>query len=162
MTSTKEYPYTLPDGRVVKDYKREDSTYLYLLSCSKCGVEEWGRSHRLSRECLSCRGYVVKYSDEQTRLNNKRYNRTKVSARNRGYDFDLSREDFLWLMNWECFWCGDEPTGVDRLENKVGYNVDNCVSSCKRCNVAKNDMTKDEWFDWISRLSQKWGVDTNG
>ena len=155
----KTYPYTLADGRVVKEYKREEGTkYLYLLSCSKCGDESWGRSTRFTRECVNCRGYVVKHPDEETRAIHLRYRDIKHSANQRGHEFTLTKEEFIWLMKWSCFWCGDKPTGIDRLENTEGYTMKNSVPSCKRCNVAKNDMSKDEWFDWIGRITQKWAV----
>ena len=159
MTTSKEYPHTLADGRVVKEYKREEGTkYLYLISCSKCGDESWGRHHRLTRECVSCRGYVVKHPDEDTRLLHRAYDRTRKAAKDRGYEFTLTKEEFIWLMKWSCFWCGGKPTGIDRLENTEGYTMKNSVPSCKRCNVAKNDMDKDEWFEWVSRIAQKWAV----
>jgi hypothetical protein len=159
MTSTKEYPYTLADGRVVKEYKREEGTkYLYLISCSECGDESWGRPSRLSRECIACRGYVVKHPDEETRQLHLTYRNIKNSARQRGHEFTLTKEEFMWLMDRDCFWCGDKPSGIDRMNNTQGYTMNNAVPSCKRCNVAKNDMTMTEWSEWLARITKMWGI----
>ena len=57
----KTYPYTLADGRVVKEYKREEGTkYLYLLSCSKCGDESWGKEHSLYKRVCELSGVCCK------------------------------------------------------------------------------------------------------
>jgi len=42
--------------------------------------------------------------------------------------------------------------GVDRVDNTVGYTLDNCVSCCKICNNSKATLTLDEWKDWIERV----------
>jgi hypothetical protein len=42
--------------------------------------------------------------------------------------------------------------GVDRVNNKLGYTVGNCVSSCIVCNVAKNDSSLEDFKKWIIRV----------
>jgi len=42
--------------------------------------------------------------------------------------------------------------GIDRVDNTRGYTVENCVTCCNICNQAKNDLTADEWNDWVDRL----------
>lgn len=42
--------------------------------------------------------------------------------------------------------------GIDRQHNNLGYFSSNCVSCCKRCNMAKSDMTYNEWETYMARL----------
>lgn len=93
----------------------------------------------------------------------------KQSAFKRGYVFDLTQEHFVSLLYENCFYCGSEPSncmtktkitgvekhyfnGIDRLNNKIGYAIDNCVTCCKICNRAKNDMTIEEFVNWLQRI----------
>jgi hypothetical protein len=93
--------------------------------------------------------------------------RYKCQAIERGYNFDLTKEEFKKLTNDRCYYCGAEPkqcskqngcyghyvyNGIDRVNNTKGYTVFNCVTCCKRCNRAKDTMTKDEFIDWIARV----------
>lgn len=42
--------------------------------------------------------------------------------------------------------------GIDRVDSKRGYSVDNCVPCCKHCNVGKLDQTKEQFLQWINRV----------
>lgn len=42
--------------------------------------------------------------------------------------------------------------GIDRVDNKNGYLISNCVPSCFNCNHAKGDMNLDEWLAFIERF----------
>lgn len=43
--------------------------------------------------------------------------------------------------------------GLDRVDNKVGYTLDNVVPACKICNHAKVDMSYDEFMEWVARVA---------
>lgn len=94
------------------------------------------------------------------------------NARNRRIDYSLSREEFIELIKGNCRYCGIEPllnkklcigkskyskkiyliNGIDRVDSSRGYHRDNCVSCCRRCNLAKNDMTVEEFRNWLERI----------
>ena len=42
--------------------------------------------------------------------------------------------------------------GIDRVNNNIGYVLNNCVSCCKFCNSAKLDRTLIEFRDWIKKV----------
>lgn len=44
--------------------------------------------------------------------------------------------------------------GIDRKNNDLGYDIHNCVTCCKICNRAKNDMSYEEFMDWIMNIKQ--------
>ena len=89
----------------------------------------------------------------------------RVAARRRNYCWELNQELAAKLLVGPCFWCGMPPgrqvrsrshtavvSGIDRKTNDVGYTEANCVSCCKICNIAKSDLTEDEWTEWLERI----------
>lgn len=90
----------------------------------------------------------------------------KRHAKNRNIDFNLSFEQFKNIISQNCEYCGSPPSnnkitkncsgflysGIDRVNSNIGYNVSNCVPSCKTCNLAKRDLTKEDFLSWISRV----------
>lgn len=106
----------------------------------------------------------------------------KKNAENRKISFSLNRDQFFDITQKNCFYCGQTPTnksapyansynksvfskeardhalyvynGIDRLDNGVGYEVNNCVPCCKKCNFAKNKMTFEEFKEWAVKFSK--------
>jgi hypothetical protein len=55
-----------------------------------------------------------------------------------GIECELTEEEVKEFFKEECFYCGElGNNGIDRIENDIGYNVDNCVSCCSMCNYMK-------------------------
>lgn len=86
----------------------------------------------------------------------------KRGAAIRGVEWALSDEDTKKLFNGNCFYCGSVPSnnykttyynmkysGIDRIDNTLGYTVSNTVSCCKICNHAKHTMSQNNFIDWI-------------
>ena len=103
------------------------------------------------------------------RVEKQLYREYRLAATKRGYVFDLTQTQFVSLLYDNCFYCNSEPSncmtktkitgvekhyfnGVDRLNNKIGYTVDNCATCCKICNRAKNDMTIEEFVNWLEKI----------
>jgi len=42
--------------------------------------------------------------------------------------------------------------GLDRVDNNVGYTIENVVPCCKRCNQAKSDQSVVDFLAWIRRV----------
>lgn len=91
----------------------------------------------------------------------------KTSARSRGYEFSLTREEFIALTQQDCHYCGTPPSrvkrvksgngsftynGIDRVDNSEGYTVANSVPCCKTCNRAKDTMSAGDFYAWINRV----------
>jgi len=66
----------------------------------------------------------------------------------RGYENDMNKEYLLYLRtNTLCVYCGDTPSGVDRIDNKKGHTKNNTVPCCRDCNTARMDnFTHQETF----------------
>jgi hypothetical protein len=95
-------------------------------------------------------------------------------SKNLKRDFDLTYEDFCEIITQPCFYCGAINTnyirdysnrtnrlisdtviyynGIDRIDSNLGYLKTNSVSCCKRCNMAKNNMSIEEFKNWIIKI----------
>lgn len=124
--------------------------------CIKCGCEyeQFNTSHgKPSMRCLKCnknqadqdakrKDRVRNYKNENFRsMENYFANYTK-SAYIRGHSMSLSYEDFKGLVTMPCYYClhkvENEVNGIDRINNAVGYEPDNCVPCCETCNMMKH------------------------
>lgn len=67
--------------------------------------------------------------------------------RKKGFETDLTQEDFLEVYESDCVYCGFKATGFDRKDNLVGHTKSNCVPCCKECNISRMDhFTHEEMF----------------
>lgn len=91
----------------------------------------------------------------------------KGKARERNLEWNITNEEFFNLTSLICHYCGATPSnikrsfyktghyiynGIDRINNLMGYVLGNLVSCCKKCNIAKNEMTMIEFNEWITAV----------
>ncbi len=95
----------------------------------------------------------TRYAKEH--IDDRYYHALNNKMKKRGTPIDFSKESFLlWLSdNKECHYCGTtlirgegsrkKPNSftIDRKDSTIGYEFDNMVSCCRRCNVIKGN-----WF----------------
>jgi hypothetical protein len=55
------------------------------------------------------------------------------------YSDDFTNDVMFEMMMQACFYCGDIATTIDRIDSKLEHTPDNCVGSCKGCNISKNN-----------------------
>ena len=100
----------------------------------------------------------------------------KANAKRRGYDFNLTEEQFKEMTQKDCYYCGAKPNqffkqkyhnnyrkfngdfiynGLDRIDSNKGYTIDNIVPCCSICNYAKHNLTLQEFQDWIEKVYNK-------
>jgi hypothetical protein len=78
----------------------------------------------------------------------RRYAIYERSAKTKNIDFALSFEEFMSYWQTPCSYC-DSPIdtiGIDRVNSKFGYTIDNIVPCCKICNYMKRDLAQDEFL----------------
>ena len=98
------------------------------------------------------------------------YRQYKVHAGNRGYEFAIEWDDFINITKSDCYYCGAAPknkigrtekkrgngyyvyNGIDRMDNRKGYYLDNVVPCCRVCNRAKDVMGHDEFLNWVKSI----------
>ena len=89
------------------------------------------------------------------------YRKYQGDATRRGISFSLDLTPFAALIQSNCGYCGTPPasryrkhvyTGIDRVDNVLGYAADNCVPACIRCNRAKNTDELADFLAWAKRI----------
>jgi hypothetical protein len=113
----------------------------------------------------SC-GCSKKYADKTLSSKNALFYKYRKSSEKRKISFKLSFEDFLEIIQQDCFYCGKVPSqyfkapeaqggfyynGIDRLDSKGPYVQGNIVACCKECNYLKWDRNKDEFIEWLKK-----------
>lgn len=92
------------------------------------------------------------------------------SAKVKGIEFNLSLEEYISFHHLPCHYCGNvncntyrlsawskhrpayRYNGIDRIDSKMGYTLDNCVPCCGICNKMKLTMTEDEFLAHLSQV----------
>jgi 5-methylcytosine-specific restriction endonuclease McrA len=97
-------------------------------------------------------------------------------AKARGWKFLLTREQIVEITKKNCHYCGSPPqsimgnfgshylakennkhteyvyNGIDRVDNSRGYEIENCVPCCSKCNHAKYKLSVEEFLSWVKRV----------
>lgn len=109
--------------------------------------------------------------------------KTSIKSVFKGYagynDGDLKLEEFYYLSQLPCFYCGVEKlntvnpglynknsfekykqegyfyyNGLDRIDSNLPHNKDNVVPCCIYCNFAKGKLFLDKFDEWIKRIQK--------
>lgn len=130
-------------------------------SCSEIGGERWkaARDRRVTDGlCIYCEGQVTpgvgrpSLSCDTCRGVRKGYNKTienRFSRSRNGrsaqqHGWYLSLDQYKSIVEQPCAYCllpnDSGSCGLDRLNNKGGYSVENVVSCCSICNMVRNNI----------------------
>lgn len=153
----------------VEPTKRPGSRGVYWLCRCDCGNNAYAQgSHLRKGSRVSC-GCKSKSHTIETAFNTL-ISTYKTKSRARKRIFDLSDQEFKELIFGTCAYCGIEPlqgwkkqrtkevvlkyNGIDRIDSSRGYIKSNCVTACFKCNMAKGNMSVDEFKAHIKRMYQ--------
>lgn len=92
-----------------------------------------------------------------------RYRELKRSAKRKGRVFTITLDDYEFLLTHACAYCGitvekDGGAGywLDRIDNDLGYTVDNILPCCGRCNRIRGaDLNVEQMFQVGEILKQE-------
>ncbi|NRD78539.1 hypothetical protein HPT25_14330 [Bacillus sp. BRMEA1] len=142
-----------------------------LVSVKKSDLEKGDRTH-----CGCKRFPTNRYTDRFHAIFLHHYHSSVVKrSKQLGYTEIISFEEFKYFIQLPCHYCGDpfsamlkdrdsgrkltvlpEATiwvnGLDRVNNKKGYNIHNIVPCCTHCNKAKGELSYEEFRALISKL----------
>lgn len=118
-----------------------------------CGCLQVGEDSRTSRE-----------SKKKTTIN-RVFSQYKKHGKEANREFSLTEEEFLDLVSSNCYYCGRPPsqvarhrqvsiqyTGIDRIDNSIGYVSGNVRPCCKWCNIAKLNHSEREFLRSIKAI----------
>jgi hypothetical protein len=76
-----------------------------------------------------------------------------------GIEFSISESQYNSITNDNCYICGkmndtDNENGIDRIDNKKGYTVDNVKSCCAECNCMKIDYDLQDILEKFMKINR--------
>ena len=169
--------FTLVRNFIRKTSIKRKNEWLWECKCD-CGKTFTCRENKLlnRRGCQSCTNKITqrdvalkkKNGIEHIGLKNRLLKDYKSGAVKRGKQFELTFEQFINIVEQDCYYCGAKPVvhqyeiqymqtklkpwahnGIDRIDSNKGYTIDNCVPCCSKCNYAKHTMSVDEFKSYI-------------
>lgn len=97
------------------------------------------------------------------------YREYKKAALSRKMEFTLTENELDDIIHQNCYYCGSLPSnsfplyrtkdspvfyysGIDRVDNTIGYVKSNVVPCCSICNFAKSNLTLEQFTKWAKQL----------
>lgn len=71
----------------------------------------------------------------------------------------LTVEQLINLWEQGCYWCGEtdwHKLGADRIDNSKPHTIDNCVCSCRNCNVKRGRTIKVFQYTSEGKFIREW------
>ena len=160
--TNKRFGKLIVTGIIERRYNRQ----VYHKCICDCGNINWVQTgdltHNRTTNCGCSR--KLEYGKASRNRTLKRYQR---QAEERNLSWDLTDEQFDNITSQSCYFCGILPNnktnhlhsnghfvynGIDRLNNKLGYTIDNVVPCCKFCNRAKGTGTLEDFTIWLKHI----------
>ena len=128
-------------------------------TCPRCKetkpFSEWHKDkHKKDGVRSYCKVCACAEARSRTKSPKAKFSNYKAGAKRRGYAFDLTFTEFMSYWKEPCDYCGDaiETIGLDRIDNELGYSIDNVKSCCFTCNHAKDVMGEAQFLMWIEKV----------
>ncbi len=136
--------------------------------CGTCNKAKYALDGRtfIERAChVSAHhgGIGAKYTEcwsEPARAYRMKY--TENSAKKRNLSFELTEDEFDAVTGRKstCTYCGRNPAngkrhGIDRLDISKGYVLDNCVTACGDCNIAKGTRSASDFIEHCKAIAAR-------
>lgn len=130
--------------------------------CPKCGENKElnlfytsnSRFNKKSYLCKECHSLTRSMYDQTIK---GRYVTYKSGAKKRGFIFTISLDEFISFWDKDCFYCGDKIKGIglDRVDSTMGYEINNVVSCCKKCNMMKATSTYSNFINQCKKIVER-------
>ena len=113
-----------------------------------CATKKWGLDGRK-------RGITQKRLIRYKQIPERVYPLVKADAKRRLLEFKITVNEFKRLWSMPCYYCGDivETVGIDRVDNNIGYIIDNVVSCCVLCNMMKKNYLKELFINHCKKVA---------
>lgn len=138
--------------------------FLAVCDCGNTRIVDNKLSTLKEKACVKCVMLTRPQSLKQENSYIRPYNLFLNSCIKRKINNELTLNNYTNIINNSCFYCGASPeikkwdrckfigNGIDRFDNTKGYTIDNCVSCCTFCNVAKLDNSIDYFLNKIINI----------
>ena len=95
-----------------------------------------------------------KYINKSSKKLTYRYQQYKKGAEKRSISFNISIDEFSKFWRKNCSYCDSEieTIGLDRVNSKSGYEIDNIVPCCFDCNNLKMGRDLEDWYSKMIKI----------
>ena len=164
-------------NRIYDKKRHRPRKYPKIAICKKCGKEMNKRTGR-QLYCKNCSPDINKKNKQKANKiyyqKNKeklllaceqfrkryyfspigKYNEYKFWAKKLNRNFELTFEQFKEFWQKPCYYCGNiiKTIGLDKVDSKKGYTLDNIVSCCIVCNRMKRVSSKEDFIEQCKRI----------
>jgi hypothetical protein len=144
----------------------------------ECGKEVdafyWNLKKGVTRSCGCLRREHHHRLGQGAGTRRRMYRQYKRNAQRSGVDFSLTFDVFCQYIGEKCYYCGEQPgevywksehvtkewgtikaNGIDRINSKSGYSIENIVPCCKTCNYMKQEFTQEEFLGKVKLIYEK-------
>jgi hypothetical protein len=136
--------------------------------CRNCQKEKRRRWYLENREIVKKQSndYYHNHPEQIAIYRNSidsKFSQYRSLAKRRNISFLLTKDQFATFWQKPCYYGGNKPgheietIGIDRIDSSKGYSIENCVPCCFRCNIAKNDMNIQDFFQWVRGIQDSRG-----
>lgn len=147
--------------------KVEDRKYLTKCLCD-CGTITMVRKYHLLKDKRGTRSCgCVQILPFSVAAKNSTLTMHKRRARKENHVWELTNEQAMILFEANCFYCAMPPSnifnrfklngefkysGIDRMDNNIGYTLLNSVPCCNTCNKMKSNRSLIDFMEKINTL----------
>lgn len=154
--------------------KRSKSGGILWQCICDCGKTTFSLTYHLFSGASSSCGCNRRSKNPELSFKKDMFQDYKDAARVRKYSFNLTFEEFLNLIQQNCYYCDKLPSlrkmnrgcfhqalvnGIDRVDNTIGYTKENCVPCCEMCNKMKMKYSVIEFGNQIQKIYKKLFID---
>lgn len=154
-----------PDHRLLEPSIRDSQDIDGSRPCRRCNVvykisvfesQRRGCSRKICPSCHALR-YRIWRAKNRKRIRStfsERYSAYRKAAVDRGYAFELTKQQFVTFWQQPCSYCGSkiETVGIDRVDNTKGYTMENSASCCQVCNRMKMELSLNDFKEHIRMI----------
>lgn len=137
------------------DYYKKSRRWECLCDCGKTVFVVAGELIAGKRISCGCERFTPGNNTKYKYDSKQAFTNTKAGALKRGYPFSITFEEFKTLMTNNCFYCGGQASGLDRIDNSEGYALVNLVACCGKCNRMKNVLNQAEFLVLITKIYEQ-------
>jgi hypothetical protein len=165
-----------PECRERKQKWRDDNyekATSYWMKTRENKLNELGVEGYLKYNAEQAKKWREKNKDKMEEANENKINSMecnygvyKRSANDKNLEFTITEEEYSTIVIGECRYCGGLQergfNGIDRIDSKFGYTLENCVSCCKMCNYMKLSISENVFLQRVEHILTYNGVIENG
>ena len=158
-----------PERVEVKQQWREDNyekVVMYWMNSRQHKIERVGIEEYLKDNAENAQNWRNNNPDKKIEFNENRRNSYESqygvygrSAELKQLEFTITFDEYEKIVKNPCHYCGiiqdrgtEQFNGIDRVNNTIGYILDNCVSCCKMCNYMKNTLSGNVFVNRVEHI----------